>query len=134
MRKLSFLILMILLPMLTSAAVKIDGIYYNLDSGAKTAEVTENPNKYQGDVTIPGTFEYGGTTYSVTAIGQRAFAFCRSLTSVTMCNSVTFIGDYAFSNCNGLISITIPDGVTSIGEYNQEIKGETNVEIIPVSA
>ena len=33
-----------------------------------------------------------------------------------------------------IASVTIPDSVTSIGEYNQEIKGETNVEIIPVSA
>ena len=30
--------------------------------------------------------------------------------------------------------VTIPDTVTTIGEYNQEIKGKTNVEIIPVSA
>lgn len=31
-------------------------------------------------------------------------------------------------------TVVIKDGVTSIGEYNQEIKGKTNVEIIPVSA
>ncbi len=56
------------------------------------------------------------------------------LQSVTIPNSVTTIGDFAFSGCIGLTSVTIPNSVTSIGEYNQEIKGKTNVEIIPVSA
>ena len=49
-------------------------------------------------------------------------------------NNVTSIGKYAFYGCSDLTSITIPESVTEIGEYNQEIKGETNVEIIPVIA
>ena len=49
-------------------------------------------------------------------------------------NSVTSIGDLAFAHLTSLTSITIPNSVTSIGEYNQEIKGETNVEIISVIA
>ena len=47
---------------------------------------------------------------------------------------VNNVGNHAFLNCTNLISVTIPRSVNSIGEYNQEIKGETNVEIIPVSA
>ena len=39
-----------------------------------------------------------------------------------------------YKDCTSLTSVTIPNSVTSIGEYNQEIKGKTNVEIIPVSA
>ena len=53
----------------------------------------------------------------VTSIGDYAFCFCRSLTSVTIPNSVTSIGNYAFENCSGLTSITIPNSVTSIGDY-----------------
>ena len=49
-------------------------------------------------------------------------------------SSVTRIGCQAFAHCNLLYSLVIPDRVTTIGEYNQEIKGETNVEIIPVIA
>ena len=57
------------------------------------------------------------------------------MTSITIPNSVTSIGDFStFRGCSSLTSIKIPNSVTSIGEYNQEIKGETNVEIIPVSA
>ena len=53
---------------------------------------------------------------SVTSIGDVAFYYCSSLTSITIPNSMTSIGDYAFSDCSGLTSITIPNSVTSIGE------------------
>ncbi len=52
---------------------------------------------------------------SVTSIGDWAFSYCDSLTSVTIGNGVTSIGDYAFYGCDSLTSITIPDSVTSIG-------------------
>ena len=71
---------------------------------------------------------------SVTSIGSSAFNECSGLTSVSIGNNVTSIGSSAFQNCSGLTSVTIPNSVTSIGEYNQEIKGETNVEIISVIA
>ena len=53
---------------------------------------------------------------SVTSIGEEAFHYCRSLTSITIPNSVTSIGDKAFCSCDSLTSITIPNSVTSIGE------------------
>lgn len=71
---------------------------------------------------------------SVTSIGKRVFYECRRLTSVTIPNSLMSIGEEAFLRCYELTSVTIPNSVTSIGEYNQEIKGETNVVIIPVIA
>ena len=54
---------------------------------------------------------------SVTAIGNGAFESCIGLTSVDISNSVTSIGKYAFYNCGGLTSINISNSVTSIGDH-----------------
>ena len=100
---------------------------------------------------------------SVTSIGSSAFSGCSELSTVTinsndivskyytstsnistifgsqvkeyiLGNEVTTIGSNAFYKCSNITGITIPSSVTTIEEYNQEIKGETNVEIIPVIA
>ncbi|MBR0543122.1 MAG: leucine-rich repeat domain-containing protein, partial [Bacteroidaceae bacterium] len=97
--------------------VEIDGIYYNLVTKAKQAEVTKNPNKYSGTVKIPETVSYNDVTYSISSIGHYAFFGCSGLIFVNIPNSVTSIGNYAFFGCTGLTSVTIPNSVTSIGNY-----------------
>jgi hypothetical protein len=62
-------------------------------------------------VTIPDTIN----GLPVTSIGDYAFNYCSSLTSVTMPTGVTNIGDYAFNYCSSLTSVTIGINVTSIG-------------------
>ena len=54
---------------------------------------------------------------SVTSIGDEAFMYCTSFTSVTIPDSVTSIGEWAFSNCFILASVIIGGGVKSIGYY-----------------
>ena len=100
---------------------EVDGIYYgyNVDG---TVSVTYRgsyysayANEYTGDVVIPSSVAYSGTTYSVTSIVSYAFYDC-SVTSVSIPNSVTSIGTYAFGYCSGLTSVTIGNSVTSIGD------------------
>ncbi len=100
-------------------AVEIDGIWYNLVSKLKVAEVTNNPNGSYGygAKNIPQSVMYNNVSYSVTSIGNSAFKYCSGLTSVTIPGSVTSIGNSAFENCSGLTSVTIPGSVTSVGNY-----------------
>ena len=107
------------------SALNSDGkvIYYKiLSSTDKTCEVTfrgstfNYAQEYFDNISIPKTATYNGTTYSVTSIGELAFAYCTSLTTATIPNSVTSISDNAFSGCEGLTNIEIPNSVTSIGK------------------
>ncbi len=54
---------------------------------------------------------------SVTSIGGGAFGSCSNLTSIELNDGLTSIGEAAFRDCTGLTSVEIPDSVTSIGEY-----------------
>ncbi|MGN0654845.1 MAG: leucine-rich repeat domain-containing protein [Oscillospiraceae bacterium] len=95
-----------------SASAEYEGYYYySVENGEAT--ITDCDTSISGDVVIPDTL--GG--YPVTSIGEKAFAGCTGLTSITIGNSVTSIGRFAFSDCAGLTSVTIPDSVTSIGYY-----------------
>ena len=122
MRKLFFLFLaLVATTSLWAHDFEVDGIYYDYLDG-NNVEVTycgayynSYDDEYSGEVIIPSTFTYNGTTYSVTSIGEWAFRNCSSLTSVTIPNSVTSIGYGAFRDCSSLTSITIPNSVTSIG-------------------
>ena len=49
-------------------------------------------------------------------IGEDAFSYCSSLTSVIIPSSVTEIGEGAFFVCSSLTSVNIPSSVTSIEE------------------
>ncbi len=62
-----------------------------------------------GAVTIPDTID----GLSVASIGNYAFIYCSSLTSVAIPNSVTSIGDGVFSRCTSLTSIMV-DSLNSV--------------------
>ncbi len=70
-----------------------------------------------GNVVIPASVSYEGTSYSVTGIADYAFSGFTGLASITIPNSIISIGKKAFSGCSGLTSVTIPNSVTSIGDY-----------------
>jgi uncharacterized repeat protein (TIGR02543 family) len=86
-----------------------EGLEYTLIYNDTKYEVIGIGTATDLDILIPAF--YNGKM--VTSIGESAFAFCSSLTSITIPNSVTSIGDGAFRGCSSLTSI-------NVGEDNTE--------------
>ena len=92
----------------------MDGIYYT-KVGSRAYVTFQSfvngtyTSDYSGDVVIPPTVTYSGTTYTVNEIGYGAFNGCTGLTSITIPTSITSIGDVAFTNCSGLTGVYISD-------------------------
>ena len=84
---------------------------YTVNSDNKSCTLTGIGTHADVEVIIP---KYIGT-YKVTAIGEKAFADCSSVTSIQIPDTVTSIGTRAFYGCTGLTEITIPASVTDIG-------------------
>ena len=127
MKKSLLCFLILLMVPLASMAYdfEVDGIYYKLTGSSSVAVTSKGDGRwssdytgsYSGDITIPSTVNYKNNSYAVTSIGDTAFYYCSSLTSITIPESVTSIGSSAFERCSSLTSINIPEGVTSISDY-----------------
>ena len=137
MKKQVLFIVFMLMPLMARAQTEINGIYYNLNSTDKVAEVTHPPYSYSywGSIVIPNVVAYEGVNYSVTSIGISAFKNSSRLTSVMIPNGVTSIGPSAFEGCSGLTSITIPSSLTVIsGEAFSGCSGLKSVNISDIAA
>ncbi len=89
-----------------------DGITYTLSADGKYYTVTGTTSQLPNEVVIAGVYD----GKPVTIIGESAFDYKTSITSVVIPDSVTSIETYAFDNCHSLASVTIGKGVTSIGK------------------
>lgn len=90
----------------------VDGIKFAIKDG--TAMLSGQRVDFAGDLIIPSKVVYKGTEYSVTKIGNDAFANCSELTSVIIPDSVESIEYSAFYDCNSLVSVIIGNGVINV--------------------
>ena len=139
MKKQLLLLVMIFLPIVALAEkVKIDGLYYELDSYTQTAKVSRNnPGTYYDRtiISIPSSISYNGVNYKVAGIGAWTFDNAVNLTSITIPEGVTYIEENAFYNCCSLPSITIPSTLQTIGSNAFiQCNGLTSVHISDLEA
>lgn len=100
----------------------VDGFFYIFNSSTSVTLTypvdeegrTRTYTNLNGELVIPETVEYNGTTYQVTLVGNEAFRNT-GITSLTIPNSVTMIGAYSFYGCNKLTSVSIGNAMKTIG-------------------
>lgn len=129
MKKLTTALLaMLLTQAYATTYITVDGLHYRIDETTRTATVVCRPHNnaddaddswmyyydpselYVGDIVVPNEFEYNGTAYSVTAIGNSAFAGSKLMTTLQLPSSVVKFGSGTFTLCNALSHITIEAG------------------------
>ena len=104
----------------------VDGqtLYFDIVSKtARTAKVTyrgsiadNTPVEVRGVVTIPSKVRNGNVTYTVSAIGPKAFCNAKELTGIVMPQGIGSIGDFAFEGCVKLEKVVLPGNSTKIGQ------------------
>ena len=115
-------------------------LYYKISDSAQVSVVNPRTNNSDsnyvaGDLVIPETVSYCGTTYTVTGLSTHNFMMgtfynCKTLTSVYVPNSVKTMGDYVFGYCSSLVSVHLPDSITSIP--NMAFEGCTSLPSITI--
>lgn len=122
----------------SAASPSGDTLYYDTVGGNAVvvapfyntwADITEP----EGELIIPASVSWNGTTYPVTAIGHHAFTNCLTLTSVVIPEGVTKIDNMAFSGCMSLSSVPLPSTLRNIGYMSfQDCTGLPSV-VVPDS-
>lgn len=94
-----FISLTFSLAAMTSSAIVVDNICYDLsDNEATVIAPAEGEPAYSGAVIIPETISDGnGNSFTVTAIGQRAFYGADQLSAVILPHSIVTIESEAFA-------------------------------------
>ena len=93
---------------------EVDGMKYAYVTGPRTATLIKGATEAT-DLTIPSTVTIDGTEYTVTDIGESAFANVTSIVNLTISGGIKTIGANAFRNCSYLTKVELPSSLTSIG-------------------
>ena len=100
-------------------------------TGASTVAFTGVKNSKTKKVTIPDTVTYGGKSFKVTSIADKALKKS-ALTSATIGKNVKTIGASAFEGCRKLNSVTVGKNVAKIGK--NAFKGCKKLKLITIKS
>ena len=87
------------------------GLSYAVNSDDISCTITGIGDCTDLHVVIPSSID----GYTVTGIGEKAFAENPTITSIEIPNTVTTIGTRAFYKCTEFTEFTVPESVTNIG-------------------
>ena len=121
MKKFTFLCL-IATAALSSSAFTSGKFNYNIvgDNEVEIARPTDTSQDgaYKDVTSFPSSVTYGGTTYTVVGIGERAFQYCESLYEVTIVNPNVTIGANAFANCYSMGTLRFEGSAPTVANSN----------------
>ncbi len=107
-------------------------ISYNiLDADAQTVAVAD-ASPITGNLEIPATVTYNGTTYTVTEIAYSGLRYGH-FTSIVLPNTITAIDRYALYGNESMTSCVLPSSLTSVGENAFSHCGAMTSFVIPAS-
>ena len=119
--------------------VVVGGISYDVNLSTMEATVVSGDYNFR-NITIPGSFDYNGRSFSVVTIGEYAFnkEESKSLSSLKMPQTIKNIESHAFGETNYLKKIIIPKSVEKIRPFNLFCAtdsivfedGETSIEFV----
>lgn len=130
---------------ITYLSKEVDGQNFvpTSDTEIELSSKNNEEDGYNGDVVIPVEVTIEDQTYTVSSIGESAFAECTEMTSVSVPASITTIASTAFDGCTGLelldmsenTALTIIDGNTfSTCTALETVNFPTSLESIGTSA
>lgn len=97
----------------------------NFKTNVNTVEIASaDGGLVEGEMKVPGSFEYEGRRFTVSAIMESAFSGSSKPTSLTIPDTISNINDYAFRGCDNLSSVKLGKNVRSIGDSAFEDCGE----------
>ncbi|MBQ3783682.1 MAG: leucine-rich repeat protein [Lachnospiraceae bacterium] len=97
---------------------KKSGATYKVTNGKKVTFVSTTKTK---SVTVPATVTYKGVTYTVTAIGAKAFYKVKTLKTITIKSTkLTKIGSKAFAGISKTATVKVPK--TKLSAYKKLLK------------
>lgn len=110
-----------------------NGIYYLITSDDDlTCAVAPGNKAYAGNVVIPATATFEGTTYKVTAIARNAFYKCKRLKSIDL-GKITEIGETAFWGCTNLTNIDLSSVTQLSHNAFRDCTSLTSVDLIGIT-
>ena len=80
-------------------------INYSIEDNHLTAEVTLNP-RAEGEILIPEPIVVGQHTYTVTAVGDKAFKGCKNLTAIVLPKTIERVYRSAFDGTGIMLDKT----------------------------